>query len=181
MSITESVMEMVYILSELWISRHFCCRVMSPPSIPCSIQFLSHNTGDNQYLLLRSAAHPSSLNLCNTGRHAWQIHQNNNYPVLMNYFIFYCSLWMIWETSTQVLNSSGMYLNQIDYRMCLLHNNLKASILTVLSVVIWVHPLGSIEVSAVRSNYLFWAQKPAVINNFKLQFAVITKIQIYSL
>ena len=41
--------------------------------------------------------------------------------------------------------------------------------------------IGSIEVSAVRSNYQFWGQKPAVISNFKLQFAVITKIQICSL
>ncbi len=41
--------------------------------------------------------------------------------------------------------------------------------------------LGSIEVSAVRSNYHFWAQKPAVINNFKPQLTVIKKIQIYSL
>ena len=36
--------------------------------------------------------------------------------------------------------------------------------------------LGSIEVSGVRSNYQFWAQKPAVINIFKKQLAVITKI-----
>ena len=41
--------------------------------------------------------------------------------------------------------------------------------------------LGSIEVSAVCSNYIFWAQKPAVINNFKLQLAVIKKILICSL
>ena len=33
--------------------------------------------------------------------------------------------------------------------------------------------LGSIEISAVRSNYLFLAQKPSVINIFKKQFAVI--------
>ena len=39
---------------------------------------------------------------------------------------------------------------------------------------IFIICLGSIKVSAVRSNYQFRAKKPAAINNFKLQFAVIT-------
>ena len=41
--------------------------------------------------------------------------------------------------------------------------------------------LGSIEVSAVRSNYHFWAKKPTVISFFKLQLTVIRKILICSL